>query len=182
MEFDHRIDSEANMTPNKAGQADRIPHAALWPALALSVAVVACNSGSNTDSSTVTVAGDVPIAYAMRANTVTLNPLTANPFAPGGDLIIREKSSPSAPEHNITAQFTQGKGDVTDPSVSFDGKKIVFAMNCPASNPSMIGSQPACTGHWNIWEYDMSSGGVTGGPLRRLPHPANNDVGPHYLP
>jgi hypothetical protein len=182
MEFDHRIDSEADMTPNKARQAGRTPHAALWPALALSVAVGACNSGSNTDSSTVTVAGDVPIAYAMRANTVTLNPLTANPFAPGGDLIIREKSSPSAPEHNITAQFTQGQGDVADPSVSFDGKKIVFAMNCPASNPSMIANQPACTGHWNIWEYDMSAGGLTAGSFRRITNSSNDDVAPSYLP
>ncbi len=153
-----------------------------WGALASGVGLVACTSGSNSDSSTMTVAGDVPIAYAMRANTVTLNPLTANPFAPGGDLIIREKSSPSAPEHNITAQFTQGKGDVTDPTVSYDGKKIVFAMNCPASNTSTIGGQPACTGHWNVWEYDMSAGGLTGGTFRRITSSSNDDVAPSYLP
>ena len=61
-----------------------------WGALASGAGLAACTSGSNTDSSTLTVAGDVPIAYAMRANTVRINPLTANPFAPGGDLIIRE--------------------------------------------------------------------------------------------
>jgi hypothetical protein len=159
------------MTPRNAARA----------ALALSVVLAAC-TGSNTDSSTVTVAGDVPIVYAMRANTVTLNPLTANPFAPGGDLIIREKSSPSAPEHNITTQFTQGKGDVTDPSVSYDGKKIVFAMNCPASNTSQIGGQPACTGHWNIWEYDMTAGGLTAGTFRRITSSASDDVAASYLP
>ncbi|HEX7137361.1 MAG TPA: hypothetical protein VF219_05930, partial [Vicinamibacterales bacterium] len=129
-----------------------------------------------------TVAGDVPIAYAMRANTVTINPLTANPFAAGGDLIIREKSSPSAPEHNITAQYTQGKGDVADPSVSYDGKKIVFAMNCPASNTSTINGQPACTGHWNIWEYDMTNGGLANGTFRRITSSSSDDVAPSYLP
>jgi hypothetical protein len=146
------------------------------------IALSACSGSNNTDSSTVTVQGDVPIAYAMRSNTVTINPLTANPFAPGGDLIIREKCSPSAPEHNMTAQFTQAKGDVADPSVSFDGKKIVFAMNCPTSNTSKIGGQPACTGHWNIWEYDMSSGGLTGGTFRRITSSSNDDVAPSYLP
>ena len=159
--------------------ADRL---VFWGALASGIGLAACTSGSNTDSSTVTVAGDVPIAYAMRANTVRINPLTANPFAPGGDLIIREKSSPSAPEHNITAQFTQGKGDVVDPSVSFDGKKIVFAMNCPASNTSTINGQPACTGHWNIWEYDMTNGGLTNGTFRRITSSSGDDVAPNYLP
>jgi hypothetical protein len=155
---------------------------AVWTALASSIALAACMSGSTSDSGSTTVAGDVPIAYAMRAGTVTLNPLTANPFAPGGDLMIREKSSPSAPEHNITAQFTQGKGDVTDPSVSYDGKKIVFAMNCPASNTSKIGNQPACTGHWNIWEYDMTTGGLTNGSFRRITSSSGDDVAPGYLP
>jgi Hydrazine synthase alpha subunit middle domain len=155
---------------------------AAWTALASSIALAACMSGSTSDSGSTTVAGNIPIAYAMRANTVTLNPLTANPFAPGGDLIIREKSSPSAPEHNITAQFTQGKGDVTDPSVSFDGKKIVFAMNCPASNTSTIGGQPACTGHWNIWEYDMTTGGLTNGSFRRITSSSSDDVAASYLP
>ena len=73
----------------------------------------ACGSGTSSESSTVTVAGDVPIAYAMRVNTIGMNPTNGGPTAPGGDLMIREKSSASATEHNITAQFTQGKGDAT---------------------------------------------------------------------
>jgi hypothetical protein len=178
MVLDQPSDSETKMKVQAVVASRRI----VWAAGLLCVVLAACMSGSNTDSGSVTVAGDVPIAYARRANTVTLNPLTANPFAPGGDLIIREKSSPSAPEHNITAQFTQSKGDVTDPSVSFDGKKIVFAMNCPASNTSKIGNQPACTGHWNIWEYDMSAGGLTGGSFRRITSSSNDDVAPSYLP
>ncbi|HSC65454.1 MAG TPA: hypothetical protein VLD35_17565 [Caldimonas sp.] len=111
-----------------------------------------------------------------------MNPTNGGPSAPGGDLMIRDKSSASAQEHNITAQFTQGRGDVQNPEVSYDGKKIVFAMNCPADNTSKIGSVPACTGAWNIWEYDMTVGGLTGGTFRRLTATGNDDVEPTYLP
>ncbi|HJV61075.1 MAG TPA: hypothetical protein VJ743_09000 [Albitalea sp.] len=151
--------------------------------LAMLVAALAgCGSGSASDSATVTVQGDVPIAYVMRVNTMGMNPTNGAPSAPGGDLFIREKSSPSAPEHNITAQFTQGHGDASDPEVSYDGKKIIFSMKCPTSNTSTIEGQPACTGRWNIWEYDMS-GGLTGGSFRRLTSSStDDDVDPAYLP
>jgi hypothetical protein len=149
---------------------------ALWAALA------AC-SGKASDSSTGSIQGDVPIAYAMRANTIRANPTNGAPTAPGGDLIVRAKSSPSAAEHNLTAQFTQGLGDVSGPDVSYDGKKIIFAMNCPIANTATTGGQPACTGRWNIWEYDMSVGGLTGGTFRRLTRSSDSDdVDPSYLP
>src|SRR5436305_4197984 len=131
---------------------------------ALGVAVVAsgCGSGSSSESSTLTVNGDVAVAYAKRVNTIGANPTNGAPTAPGGDLMVREKSSPSAIEHNLTAQFTMGKGDASTPDVSYDGKKLVFSMRCPSSNAVTINGQPACTGHWNIWEYDMTTGGLTG--------------------
>ena len=146
-------------------------------------ALAACGSGSSSDSSTLTVAGDVPIAYAMRVSTIGANPTNGAPTAPGGDLMLREKSSPSAAEHNITAQFTQGQGDASSPDVSYDGKKIVFSMRCPASNTATINGVPACTGRWNIWEYDMTTGGLTGGTFRRLTASSSaDDVDPTYLP
>src|SRR5450432_3101330 len=150
--------------------------------LALAGTLAGCGSGTSSDSATVTVAGDVPIAYAQRANTMSINPTNGGPSAAGGDLMIREKSSASATEHNVTAQFTQGVGDVQSPDVSYDGKKLVFAMRCPASNTAMIGAVPACTGAWNIWEYDMTTGGLTGGTFRRLTASGNDDVEPTYLP
>ena len=157
----------------------------LWilSASALTMALAACSGGSTSESSTVTVAGDVPIAYAMRVNTISMNPTNGGPSAAGGDLMIREKSSASATEHNMTAQFTQGKGDATGPEVSYDGKKIVFAMKCPASNTSTINGVAACTGRWNIWEYDMTTGGITGGTFRRITSSTDSDdVDPAYLP
>ncbi len=152
-------------------------------AAVLTLTIAACGSGSASDSNTVTVAGDVPLAYVKRVNTLGMNPTDGANFAPGGDLMIREKSSPSAPEHNITAKFTQGAGDASDPEVSYDGKKIVFAMRCPTANTSTIDAAPACTGHWNIWEYDMTTGGFTGGKFRRLTNSTDSDdVDPAYLP
>ena len=147
------------------------------------LSLAACGGGSKSDSSTVTVQGDVPIAYAKRVNTIGLNPTNGAPTAPGGDLMIREKSSPSAPEHNITAQFTLGKGDAATPEVSWDGKKILFSMRCPADNAVTIGGAPACTGHWNIWEYDMTTGGLAGGTFKRLTSSTgDDDIHPVYLP
>ncbi|EWS59710.1 hypothetical protein Y694_02471 [Methylibium sp. T29-B] len=148
----------------------------------LGLGLTACGSGGG-GSDTVTVQGDVPIAYVKRANTIRMNPTNGAPTAPGGDLMIREKSSPSAPEHNITTQFTQGQGDASDPEVSYDGKKIVFAMRCPTTNTAQIDGGPACTGRWNIWEYDMTTGGYTGGSFRRLTSSTqDDDVDPAYLP
>ncbi|MDQ2734278.1 MAG: hypothetical protein M3Y55_04650, partial [Pseudomonadota bacterium] len=152
-----------------------------WGCASLAL-LAGCSGGSTSESSTLTVAGDVPIAYAQRVNTIAANPTTVGGSAAGGDLMIREKSSPSAAEHNITAQFTQGQGDVQSPDVSFDGKKIVFSMRCPASNTAKIGDVPACTGQWNIWEYDMTVGGLTGGTFRRLTNGGGDDVEPSYLP
>ena len=174
------------MKPNSKSKKSRPLRSIMWLALAaaaVAVALSGCTKGSSSDSNSVAVSGAVPVAYAMRKNTIQMNPLSGAPTAPGGDLIIREKSSPSAPEHNITGAYTQGKGDVTDPDISYDGTKIVFAMNCPASNTSTINGQPACTGRWNIWLYDMSTGGIANGTFTRLTSStAADDVGPTFLP
>jgi len=153
----------------------------LLAAAMILAALAGCSKNSSSDS--VTVNGDVPLAYVKRSTALSMNPTDGTPTADGGDLIIREKSSPSAAEHNITAQFTQGKGDASDPEVSYDGKKIVFAMRCPTANTAQINGQPACTGRWNIWEYDMSAGGFTGGSYKRLTASTDDDdVDPAYLP
>ena len=150
--------------------------------LGAALVVAGCGSGSSSDN-TGTVNGDVPLAYAKRATTLRMNPTNGTPTAPGGDLIIREKSSASAREINVTASITQGNGDVSDPEVSYDGKKVVFAMRCPTSNTAKIDGVAACTGHWNIWEYDTTAGGLAGGSLRRITASASDDdVDPAYLP
>jgi hypothetical protein len=56
---------------------------------ALLAAALAGCSGSDGDD-TVTVNGDVAIAYAKRVNSLGMNPTDGAPFAAGGDLMIRE--------------------------------------------------------------------------------------------
>ncbi len=164
----------------------------IWfPALAVAAAALlaaGCTGDGPAKGDTVTVHGDVPVAYAMRSTALTLNPTDGTNFAAGGDLMLREKSSASAVEHNLTAGITQGRGDVSDPEVSYDGKKIVFSLRCPASNTSTVdngqGAVAACTGRWNLWEYDSTGAPHLGaGRLRRLTHSSSDDdVDPVYLP
>lgn len=157
-------------------------------AAAALLALAACTGDGPAKGDTVTVNGDVPVAYAMRSTAVGLNPTDGTNFAAGGDLMLREKSSASAVEHNLTARFTQGRGDVSDPEVSYDGKKIVFSMRCPANNTATVdngsGPVPACTGRWNLWEYDTTgAANLAGGSFRRLTHSSSDDdVDPVYLP
>lgn len=157
------------------------PHT-LAAALLAPLALLACSGGGGEAENTVTVAGDVPVAYVKRATSVVLNPTDGTNSAPGGDLMLREKSSPSAPEINLTERFTQGRGDASDPEVSYDGKKIVFSLRCPTANTGTIDGQPACTGRWNLWEYDMTAG-LRSGTFRRLTASTQfDDVDPVYLP
>jgi len=152
--------------------------------LAALIALAGCSSSDDEPKADDLIAsGDVPIAYAKRSTAVRINPTNGAPFARGGDLIIRERSSPSAREFNVTAAITQGNGDVSDPEVSYDGRKIVFALRCPTSNTSSVSGTAACTGRWNLWEYDTSAGGLAAGRLRRITDSTeHDDVDPAYLP
>lgn len=139
------------------------------------IILTGCSAGpGGTD--TASTASDVPIAYVKRPiNSQSMSSVVGNPtdsvtFHPGGDLYIRDISSPSATEQNITASYTQGRGDVSDPEVSYDGKKILFSMKGPADST------------WNIWEYNRDTN-----TLRRVIQDnavANqgDDVDPAYLP
>ncbi|MDE2367800.1 MAG: hypothetical protein KGN16_02430 [Burkholderiales bacterium] len=179
--------------------AERAPRRGRGAALAYTFALAlslpfwfaACQGGSGgAAADAVTVNGDVPIAYVQRSSSLVQNPTEGAGFAPGGDLFVREKSSASAPEHNLTARYTQGVGDASKPEVSYDGKTIVFALNCPVSNTATVDGTPtgtpACTGHWNIWEYrmnDLTPAGLVGGTFRRLTASTqDDDVDPVYLP
>ncbi|MBX3619030.1 MAG: PD40 domain-containing protein [Rhizobacter sp.] len=157
-------------------------HSLACVAAAATAVLAGCGSGSSDTNDKVVVQGDVPIAYVKRSASINMNPTGGAPYAPGGDLMIRDLSSGSATERNVTEGITQGRGDASDPEVSYDGKKIVFSLKCPTSNTSTINGQPACTGAWNIWEYDMSAG-VANGTFRRITSSSSNDdVDPAYLP
>jgi hypothetical protein len=174
-------------TPNDPpGSENRRGWRSFFCAASISLLAACSGNGGSTGADAVTVNGDVPIAYVRRSTALTINPTDGSNSAPGGDLMLREKSSPSAAEHNLTARFTQGVGDASDPEVSYDGKRIVFALRCPTSNTATINGAAACTGRWNIWEYsiaDFSSAGLTNGAFRRITASAeHDDVDPVYLP
>lgn len=137
-----------------------------FAAMAGVVAVLAACTGSSSDS--VTVEGDVAVAYVKRPVSALGNPTDAVVTGQGGDLYLRDKSSPSAAETNLTGSYTMGQGDVNHPDVSFDGTKIVFAMRGPTD------------ANWAIWEYDNASKA-----MRRITCDAafpGDDTEPAYLP
>jgi len=63
---------------------NKVATGSLWATSLLVAGTLAgCGSGTSaSDSTTVTVAGDVPIAYAQRANTMMITPPTAAPARP----------------------------------------------------------------------------------------------------
>jgi len=138
--------------------------------VAAPVLLAGCSSGGSSNS--VTVDGDVSIAYVKRVVTTVGNPTDAITFAPGGDLFIREKSDPNSPEINVTGALTQGRGDVSDPEVSYDGSKLLFSMR-RASDPG-----------WRVWEYDIARKTFTqiSCTVASGTTPPGDDVDPAYLP
>jgi len=160
--------------------ASRIARCAAIAALAM---VTACGEPEDLTGSN----GGAAIAYIQRP--VSSDPAIAAAqfgaptdikiFVAGSDLYIREEASPKSNEYNLTRNVTRGDGDVADPDISSDGTRLVFAMRCGP------GSQPICSGNdtWNIWQYDMSKGGLTNGVLTQLTTSSEfNDVDPAYLP
>jgi len=128
--------------------------------------LAACSGGSSSDS--VTVEGNVAVAYVKRPVSALGNPTDSVVTGQGGDLYLRYKSSPSGTETNVTGSYTKGQGDVNRPEISFDGTKIVFAMRGPTD------------ANWSIWEHDTVSKS-----MRRIACDAaaqGDDTEPAYLP
>ena len=74
-------------------RASSTPRTATRATALLALALAACNGSGTSSSDTVTVNGDVPLAYVKRATSVGMNPTDGANSAPGGDLMLREKSS-----------------------------------------------------------------------------------------
>ena len=99
-------------------------------------------------------------------------------FNPGAELIYRELASPSAPQRNVSAAVTAGLGDVKDVEVSYDGKKLLFAMHAPL----IEGADPEDQPTWNIWEYDIENNSLQRILISDLTAEDGQDIAPHYLP
>ena len=94
-------------------------------------ALAGCSGGSTSGSNTLTVPGDVPIAYAQRVNTIGLNPTDGTPIRgrrrPDDAREVVGERDRAQPHRAVHA----GQRRRSDPEVSYDGKKIVFSMQCP---------------------------------------------------
>ncbi|NOY72002.1 MAG: hypothetical protein GXP14_06440 [Gammaproteobacteria bacterium] len=99
-------------------------------------------------------------------------------FSAGGDLYVRDRASPSAAEKNVTQRITGLQGDVKDVNVSFDGRRLIFALRLPEIENADDEDQPK----WNIWQYNLETD-----VLRRIIRSdilaeEGHDLAPHYLP
>jgi hypothetical protein len=107
-------------------------------------------------------------------------------FQPGGVLFLKQRATPSATPRDITSAVfadpvyrnEEGKllYDVKDLAVSYDGSKLLFAMRAPAIPGG--GPQPA----WNIWEYQITTGGLRRVMASDTVAESGHDIGPSYLP
>ena len=131
------------------------------------------------------VIADFPIAYIKRPLPVDNqgNPASSDTrrilsFNMGGDLYIRDRASTTAAERNLTGGITAGMGDVKDIDVSFDGKRLLFALHAPIPKDTTTVPQPT----WNIWEYDIENDQLRRIISSDITAEAGDDVAPHYLP
>lgn len=161
--------------------------------LALAVAAVAACTGDGDGSVGVgtgqdpdPVAPDFPIAYTkgplfdeddeLQTNTDLRDILR---FAVGTDLYLRDRASPTAPERNISARFTEGTGDVMGVEISSDGRKVLFAMRGPVDEDLALDDPDQPT--WNIWEYVIATDTLRRLIVSDLTAQQGHDISPHYL-
>jgi hypothetical protein len=158
---------------------------------ALALGAAACSSGSGGDDVTIgsgqnsdPVTLDFPVFYVKRpvpepgSNTVQDNARRLLRFEIGADLYMRDRASPSAPEVNLTAEETQGLGDIRDVDVSYDGTKVIFSMRARFIENADEEDQPT----WNIWEYDTRSRVLRRVIASDTTAEEGHDIMPHYLP
>lgn len=124
---------------------------------------------SATDSGSL-VNADFAIAYVDRSVESAGNPTDGILFNPGGDLFILDLASPNATERNVTAEYTQGAGDVSDPEVSYDATTLLFSMRGPEDET------------WNLWEYSIEADELTRVITDDALADEGDDVDATYLP
>ena len=135
------------------------------------VLLPSCKTGSSTSSEGFTsINGDFPVVYAQRNLDAIGDPTDGVTFSAGGDLMYKDASIPVILPINITAAYTQGQGDVSDPSVNFDATKVVFSMRGPNDET------------FSLWEMDVATKQYTPLMTDAVAAELGDDVDPAYLP
>lgn len=155
----------------------------------IAITISACGGsglGADSDDSD-PLAVDKPVAYVKRPVPTGENMdiesddiMEPDSFNSGAGLYIKSRSTPSAPEINITdAAFPNGAlYDVKDVEVSYDGDTLLFSMRAPELEDVDEEDQPK----WNIWEYNTNTR-----ELQQVIQDSNraeqeHDISPIYLP
>ncbi|HVF16363.1 MAG TPA: hypothetical protein VNA21_05610, partial [Steroidobacteraceae bacterium] len=146
---------------------------------------VTIGSGQSGDPVTL----DFPVFYVKRpvpdpeADVVT-DVRELRRFEPGADLFMRTTASPSSPEINLTATETlDGRADIRDVDVSFDGQKVVFSMRVAPEGMDLDdieADEPMPS--WDIWQYDVGTKELTRVITSDNVENDGHDIMPHYLP
>jgi hypothetical protein len=146
---------------------------------------VTIGSGQGGDPVTL----DFPVFYVKRpvpevdADNDVTDARELRRFEPGADLYMRSSASPSSPAVNLTAEMTNGKADIRDVDVSFDGQKVVFAMRVAGANQDVDDVEPEDDlPSWNIWEYDVATKALRRVIASDTIENDGHDIMPHYLP
>jgi len=176
----------------------------------ISLSFVLAGCGDPKDP-VVEATGDAPVvesfgaAYLKRpAAALNINANEATNFPPEldandptigvtpGDVYVRDLSSGTSQEINITASITapqiadpdnisngdKSAGDVSDLEVSYDGNVLIFAMH----EGMYVGLQPEEQPTWNIWVYDIANNVLQRVIQSDTEAFKGSDVDPHFLP
>ncbi len=101
-------------------------------------------------------------------------------FNVGTDLWFRDRASPSAAAVNVSERVTEGRGDVRDVEISWDGTRLLFAMRGPVNENLALDDPDQPT--WNIWEYEIAADTLRRVIASDLTAEIGHDIAPHYLP
>lgn len=129
----------------------------LIPLAALALALPACREGSAPDDLIVSQETTEALVFVKSEAEETLNRSWGE-----SNLYVL---SPIAPDGNVTALTNYTGASVSDPCVSFDGKRILFSMRAPGASTR------------NIFEINADGSG-----LRQVTSGGGHDFDPIYLP
>lgn len=120
---------------------------------------------------------DTPLVFAKQPHSSFSHQLTqylGRYARPGGGLFVLEEPGRSMHCRSLAAELPAGS--FQHPTVSYDGRRIVFAY-CPVDEPPAPGLAGQGTEHFHLYEV-----GVDGTGLRRVTDGPFDDFSPAYLP